>query len=93
MNPNLMHQMAQDRRAELLREAEEYRGGRLTARATVLSRTTARSPRFPTLSRRRRPRVVVPSTPGRTPLLKINLLKGARLRKNPRSTYRISRRS
>jgi hypothetical protein len=81
MNPNLMHQMAQDRRADLLREAEEYRRAGLTARPTVLSRITARIPRFPTGSRRRRPRVVVPSTPGRMPL------KGARLRRNPRSPY------
>lgn len=93
MNPNLMHQMAQDRRADLLREAEEYRRAGLTARPTVLSRITARIPRFPTGSRRRRPRVVVPSTPGRMPLRKINLLKGARLRRNPRSPYRFSRRS
>ena len=47
MNPNLMHQMAQDRRADLLREAEEYRRAGLTARPTVLSRITARIPRFP----------------------------------------------
>jgi hypothetical protein len=93
MNANLMHQMAQDRRADLLREAEEYRCAGLTARPTVLIRFTARIPRFPTGSRRRRPRVVVPSTPGRMPLLKINLLKGARLRRNPRAPYRLSRRS
>ena len=93
MNPNLMHQMAQDRRADLLREAEAYRCAGLTARPTVLSRITARIPRFPTGSHRRRPRVVVPSTRGRRPLLKINLLKGARPRKNPRSPYRFSRRS
>ena len=85
MNPNLMHQMAQDRRADLRREAEEYRRAGLTARPTVLSRITARIPRFPTGSRRRRPRVVVPSTPRRMPRLKINLRKGARLRRNPRS--------
>jgi hypothetical protein len=92
MNPNLMHQMAQDRRAELLREAEKFRRAGLTARPTVLSRITARIPRFPTGSRRRRARVVVPSTPGRMPLLKINRLKGARLRRNPRSPHRFSRR-
>ena len=92
MNPNLMHQIAQDRRADLLREAEEYRRAGLTARPTVPSRITARIPRLPTGSRRRRPRDVVPST-GRMPLLKINLLKGARLRRNPRSPYRFSRRS
>ena len=68
MNPNSMYQMAQDRRAELLREAEKYRRARLTARPTVLSRIAARIPRLPTGSRRRRPRVVVPSTPGRMPL-------------------------
>ena len=85
MNPNLMHQMAQDRRADLLRKAEEYRRAGLTARATVLSRIAARIPRFPTGSRRRRPRVVVPSTPGRMRLLKINLLNATRLRRTPRS--------
>ena len=93
MNPNLMHQIAEDRRADLLRQAEEYRRSRQTARPTVLSRITARIPRFPNRSRRRRPRVVVPSTPGRIPLLKINLLKSARLRRNPRSPYRFSGRS
>jgi hypothetical protein len=93
MNPNLMHEMAQDRQADLLREAEQYRRAGLTARPTVLIRITARIPRFPTGTRRRRPRVVVPSTPGRMPLLKINLLKSARLRRNPRSPYRFSRRS
>ena len=65
MNPNSMYQMAQDRRADLRREAEEYRRARLTARPTVLSRITAQIPRFPTGSRRRRAHVVVPSTPGR----------------------------
>ena len=93
MNPNLMHQMAQARQADLLREAEEYRRARLAVRPTVRSRITARIPSFPTGSRRRRPRVVVPSTPGRMPLLKINFLKGARLRRNPRSPDRFSRRS
>ena len=92
MNPNLMHQMAQDRRADLLREAEKYRRAGLTARPTVLIRITARILRLPTGSRRTRARVVVPSTPGRMPLLK-NRLKGARLRRNPRSPYRFSRRS
>jgi len=81
MNPNLMHQMAQARQADLLREAEEYRRAGLTARTTVLIRISARIPRFPAGSRRARPRV--PSTPGRVPRLKINLLKGARLRRNP----------
>ena len=85
MNPNLMHQMAQDRRADLLREAEEYRRAGLTARPTILVRITARIPRFPIGSRRRRPGVVVPSTPGPMPLLKINLLKATRLRRTPRS--------
>jgi hypothetical protein len=93
MNPNLMHQMAQARRADLLREAEEYRRAGLTARPTVLTRLSARIARFPTESRRRRPRLVAPSTPGRMPLLKINLLKGTRLRRNPRAPYRFSRRS
>ena len=63
MNPNLMHQMAQDRRADLLREAEEYRRAGLTARPTVLIRITARIPRLPTESRRRRPPIIDPSTP------------------------------
>ena len=67
MNPNLMHQMAQDRQADLLREAEQYRRAGLTARPTVLSRVTARIPRFPTGTRRSRARVVAPSTPGRMP--------------------------
>jgi hypothetical protein len=68
MNPNLMHQMAQDHhRADLLRQAEEYRRAGLTARPTVLSRVTARIPRFPTGTRRSRARVVAPSTPGRMP--------------------------
>ena len=93
MNPNLMHRLAQDRRADLLREAEESGRAGLTARPTVLLRITARIPRFPTGSRRRRPRVAVPSTPGRMPLLKINLPKSARLRRKPRSPYRFSRRS
>ena len=93
MNPNLMLQMAHDFRADLLREAEEYRRAGLTARPSVLIRTTARIPRLPTGSRRRRPGVVVPSTPGPMPLLKINLLKGARLLRNPRSPYRFTRRS
>ena len=93
MSSNLTHQMAQARRADLLREAEEYRRAGLTARPTVLIRITARILRFPTGSRRSPARVVVPSTPGRMPLLKINLLKGARLRRNPRSPYRFGRRS
>ena len=63
MTLNLMRQMAHDRRADLLREAEEYRRAGLTARPSVLIRTTARIPRLPTGSRRRRPGVVVPSTP------------------------------
>jgi hypothetical protein len=54
MNPTLMHQIAQERQADLLREAEEYRRARLAARPTVLIRITARIPRFPTGSRRRK---------------------------------------
>jgi hypothetical protein len=57
MNPNLMLQKAQARQANLLREAEEYRRAGLTARPTVLMRVSARIPRFPAGSRRRRPRV------------------------------------
>lgn len=61
MIPSLTYQMAQDRRAKALREAEEYRrAGRLT----VLMRIRARIPRFPTGSRRSRDGVVGPSTPG-----------------------------
>ena len=63
MNPNLMHQMAQDRQADLQREAEKYRRAGPTARPTVLVRITARIPRFRTRSRRSQARVVVPSTP------------------------------
>ena len=84
MNPNLMHQMGQDRRADLLREAGQYRRAGLTARPTVPLRITARIC-FPTRSRGRRPRVVAPSAPGRMPLPKIDFLKGARLRRKPRS--------
>jgi hypothetical protein len=51
MNSNLMHQVAQDRRADLMREAEAYRRARLTARPTVLTRIGARLPRLPTGSR------------------------------------------
>src|SRR5690349_14723898 len=61
MNPTLMHRLAQAHQADLLREAEEYRRARLIARPTVLIRISARIPRFPTGSRRTRPRVVVPS--------------------------------
>jgi hypothetical protein len=64
MNPNLMHQMGQDRQADLVREAEEYRRAGLAARPTVLNRITAWVRRFPTRSRRRRPRVVVSSADG-----------------------------
>jgi hypothetical protein len=68
MNSNLIHQMAQARQADLLREAEEYRRARLTARSTVLSRVSARMPRITARAARtvrRRERVVAPSTPGR----------------------------
>jgi hypothetical protein len=70
MIPSWTYQMAQDRRAKLLREAEEYRRAGLTA----LMRIRARIPRFPTWRRRSRARVVGPSTPG---LVKINRLKQA----------------
>ena len=63
MNPNLMHQMAQAHRADLLRD---HRAGP-TARPMVLIRITARIPRFLTASRRSRARVLAPSTPGRMP--------------------------
>jgi hypothetical protein len=64
MNPKLMHQIARDRRADLLRETEGHRCAGLTPRPTILIRIKARIPRFPTGSRRTRPRVVAPSTPG-----------------------------
>ena len=49
MNPTLTYQLAQARRAELLREAEEYRRARRARRAglTVLMRLRTRIPRFP----------------------------------------------
>lgn len=46
MNPYLIHQMAQARQADLLREAEEYRRAGLAARRTILRRVTARIPRI-----------------------------------------------
>jgi hypothetical protein len=46
MNPTLTYQLAQARRAELLREAEEYRRAR-RAGLTVLMRLRTRIPRFP----------------------------------------------
>ena len=70
MIPSFKYQMAQDRRAKLLREAEEYRRAGLT----VLRGIWARIPRFPTRSRQSRAGVVGPSTPG---LVKINRLKRA----------------
>jgi hypothetical protein len=73
MNPSLIHQMAQARQADLLREAEEYRRAGLTARPAVLSRVTARIPRFTARiprftagTGRSRERVVAPSTSGRS---------------------------
>ena len=59
MIPSLTYQMAQDRRAKLLHEAEDYRRAGLT----VLMRIRARIPRWPTGSRRSRAGVVGPSTP------------------------------
>ena len=64
MNSYLIHQMAQARQADLLRQAEEYRRGGLTARPSVLSRVTARIPRFTAGTGRSRERVVAPSTSG-----------------------------
>ena len=66
MNPYLIHQMAQERQADLLREAEEYGRAGLTARSTVLRRVTARIPRITARTGRGRKRVVAPSTPGRS---------------------------
>jgi hypothetical protein len=70
MIPSLTYQMAEDRRAELMREAEEYR----RAGRSVLRGIRARIPRFPTGSRRSRAGVVDQSTPGP---VKINRLKRA----------------
>jgi len=56
MNPNLMHQMAQAHRTDLLREAERYRRARPPASLTVPIRLTARIKRRP---RRSRSRVVM----------------------------------
>ncbi|HXW80797.1 MAG TPA: hypothetical protein VEJ84_14940 [Acidimicrobiales bacterium] len=86
MNPSVMYQMAQDRRAELLREAVEYRRAGLT----VLARITARISRFPTGSRRSRAGVVGSSAPG---LVKINLLKGGPAAEKATSTHGFSRHS
>jgi hypothetical protein len=66
MNPYLIHQMAQARQADLLREAEESRRAGLTARPMVLSRVTARIPRFTAGIGRSRERVVAPSILGRS---------------------------
>jgi hypothetical protein len=65
MNPYLIHQMAQARRADLLRDAEEYRRAGLTARPRVLNRATARIARF-SLGTRRSGSPVVSATPGRS---------------------------
>jgi hypothetical protein len=66
MTSYLTHQMAQARQADLLREAEDYRRAGLTARPSVLSRITARIPRFTVRIGRCRARVVAPSTAGRS---------------------------
>jgi len=58
--PDLMHQMAQYRRAELLRDAEEYRRAGLPVRMRI----RAWIPRFHTASHQSRAGVVGPSTPG-----------------------------
>ena len=68
--PSLIYQMAQDRQAELLREASECR----RAGPTVVVRIRSRIQRFRPGRRRRRAGVVGPSTPG---LVKINLPKRA----------------
>jgi hypothetical protein len=65
MNSYLIHQMAQARQADLLREAEEHRRARLTVRPTVLRRVIVRIPRITARAGRGRKRVVAPSTPGR----------------------------
>ena len=66
MNPYLIHQMAQARQADLLREAEEYRRAGLTGRPAVLSRVTARIPRFTAGTGQSRKHAVAPSTSGRS---------------------------
>jgi hypothetical protein len=68
MNSHLIHQMAQARQADMLREAEKHRRAGLAARPTVLSRVSARIPLITARAARtvrRRERVVAPSTPGR----------------------------
>jgi len=86
MNPSLMYRMAQDRRAELLREAEEYR----RPGPTVLMRISARIPRSPTGSRRSRAGVVGSSRPGP---VKINLLEGGPAAEKATIAHRFSRQS
>jgi hypothetical protein len=66
MNSHLLQQMAQERQADLLREAEQYRRAGRTARPTVLRRAVARIPRIPARTVWRRKHVVVPPTPGRS---------------------------
>ena len=65
MNPYLIHQMAQGRQADLLREAEESRRAGKTARPTVLRRVIVPIPRITARSGRGK-RVVAPSTSGRS---------------------------
>jgi len=62
VNPNLTHQMARDRRADLLREAKKYRRAGRTARRTILIRMIVRIPHFSSGSRCRRALVAVRST-------------------------------
>jgi hypothetical protein len=66
MNPYVIHQMAQARQADLLREAEESRRAGKTARPTVLRRVIVPIPRITARSGRRRKGVVAPSTSGRS---------------------------
>lgn len=66
MNPYLIHQMAQARQADLLRQSEESRRAGRTARPTVLRRIIVPIPRITAGAGRRPKGVVAPSTPGRS---------------------------
>ena len=65
MNSYLIHQMAQARQADLLRDAEEAGRTGLTAHPMALRHVTVRIPRITSRTGRRRRGVVAWSTPGR----------------------------
>jgi hypothetical protein len=84
--PGRMYQMAQDRQAELLREAAEYR----PARPTTLVRISSRIPHFRPGRRPSRARVLGRSTFG---LVKIKFPKRGHGCREATITHRFSRRS